>query len=98
MQRISAEGGMKLSKNKSTVAVDQDLTNVKQHLENAGYDVVAMSRRDKTIDPSAEAIVLSGLSENPMGREEVLTSVPVVDADGLSPSQVLERLNRHVSP
>lgn len=82
----------------ATVAVQENLPNVQNHLEDAGYYVVSLAPTQNAAPARAEAIVITGGSDDALGREQVHSSVPVIDARGLTPKQVLERLKRHVSP
>ncbi|MGB9803197.1 YkuS family protein [Desulfofundulus sp.] len=69
------------------VAVEENLTGVRNLLKEQGYTVV---------DPGSEenvlAIVLTGLDNNTMNMQDITTKVPVIDAAGKTPEQVLSRI------
>lgn len=68
-----------------TVAVAAELGNVKAQLEARGYAVVDLEGTDlKQVD----AVVVSGVSENLTGIQDVETDAPVIDAAGRSAAEV----------
>ncbi len=67
------------------IAVDDALTPVRNFLTEQGYqviDVEAAKRQQVT------AVVLSGMSENLLGMQDVMINAPVITAKGLTPEQI----------
>jgi len=76
----------------TTVALD--LTNLhrfRQALTSRGYRVVPLTGLE-----SADAAVIAGMDRNLLGREDVVFSGPVIDADGMSVDQVVEELDQRL--
>lgn len=76
-----------------TVAVENGLQPVKSFLQQQGCEVVDTSTvacRD------AACIVLTGGDQNIMGIETVEVEVPVINADGLSPEEVYQRVQTYL--
>ena len=71
-----------------TVAVDDSLTPIKKRLESRGYKVTQMG------DSKIDAIVVNGIDENLMGMEDVIYSVPIINAKGKSPEDVITELEK----
>jgi hypothetical protein len=77
------------------VAVERNLRNDKEYFESQGYKVDIfedteledIKSRDKY-----EAIILSGGNVNLMGMQDTLTSIPVIDASGMTPEEILNRV------
>lgn len=67
------------------VAVDDSLSPVREHLTAQGFDVVGL--RDG-VPEGVVAIVVNGLDDDLMGRQDIVARVPVIDAAGRSPDQV----------
>lgn len=72
-----------------TVAVDDDLTPVREALERRGYQVV-----DTSNFRQAHAVVLRGDSENLMGIQNTETSAPVITANGRTPDEVVREIEQ----
>lgn len=86
------------------VAVEPALNNVKEYLESQGCSCVEMSTDQNTPTASTGAsagnlccMVVTGADENLMGMQDIVANVPVVNADGLSPEQVYERVKEYMS-
>lgn len=76
------------------VAVERGLQPVKSYLEEQGCQVVDMTSSSSYQD--AACIVLTGGDQNLMGIETIEVDVPVVNADGLSPEQVFQRVQNYL--
>lgn len=73
------------------VAVEDSLTGVKELLEKKGYQVV--SPRD---GGEVMATVLTGLDNNVMNMQDIAARGRVIDAAGMTPEEVLARLEELV--
>ncbi|WP_047153621.1 YkuS family protein [Aneurinibacillus tyrosinisolvens] len=76
------------------IAVENTLGNVKQHLQNNGFQVVPM---DNTSIANCECCVISGEDNNMMGIANTLTKAPVINAQGLTAEEVLEAVNHQIA-
>jgi phosphoribosylcarboxyaminoimidazole (NCAIR) mutase len=78
------------------VAVERNLRNVKEYFENQGYKVDIFEDTElediKTRD-NYEAIIISGGNKDLCGMQDTLTSIPVIDATGMTPEELLNRLD-----
>jgi adenine C2-methylase RlmN of 23S rRNA A2503 and tRNA A37 len=69
--------------------VEDGLTPVKEYLQQRGYQVVSMREGQK-----ADAVVVSGMDENLMNMENVVMDAPIVNAQGMTPEDILRELER----
>jgi hypothetical protein len=73
------------------VAVENQLQDVKEAVQNSGFEVVSM---DQASD--ASCCVITGQDINVMGMSEATTPASVIHADGLSTSDIVDQVNRCV--
>lgn len=73
------------------IAVEPNLSNLFEVLETEGYEVVSLDNADMD---TVDAIVLSGADNNLMNMQDVVTSVPVINAAGKTTEDILEELER----
>lgn len=73
------------------IAVEKNLSNLFEVLETEGYEVVPLDSADMDI---VDAIVVSGADINLMNMQDIVTAVPVINAAGKSPDDILEELDR----
>jgi len=69
------------------IAVEEGLTPIKRYLEKNGYHVVDLQSGRK-----AAAMVISGGDENMLGIQTMARDVPVIDARGMRPEDVLQTI------
>jgi hypothetical protein len=69
------------------IAVEDSLTNVRDLLKKNGYDVIDLSRQK-----DADVIVVTGLDSNMMNMQDISTEVPVIDATGKTPPEILKHV------
>lgn len=74
------------------IAVDQKLANVRQRLEERGYQTTNL----KQGVTGAEVIVVSGTDSNVLGDESIVFDVPVIEAAGLTADEVLDEVERYL--
>ncbi|MHB8756615.1 MAG: YkuS family protein [Bacillota bacterium] len=78
---------------KGTIAVEGTLSPVADILRRQGYQVI-----DTEGDISgANVIVVSGLDDNLTGRQDMVAEVPVINADGQTPKDVLRSVKEKLS-
>lgn len=80
----TAEGGVFMQRK---VAVENNLTNIAKALENKGYTVVNPKSGLDVI-----AAVVMGMDNNLMNIQNTVTKAPVIDAAGLTPEEVIARI------
>ncbi|HBT19812.1 MAG TPA: hypothetical protein DEA47_00280 [Peptococcaceae bacterium] len=74
------------------VAVDEDLSSLKEALEEHGYSVVGLGEGDIK---KAHAVVVSGMDQNIMLMEDIKTKVPVFSAEGKTQREIIEDLEEY---
>lgn len=73
------------------IAIERNLSNIENYLRNEGYEVQEIDEKmknDESYFEKFDAIVLNDISRNIMGFEDVVTSIPTIDAVGMTPEQV----------
>lgn len=73
------------------IAVENSLGNVRQVLQQNGHQVVSMDELS-----GADCCVISGQDQNMLGIAEIATQASVINAQGLTADEVLERVNERV--
>ncbi|NMP21311.1 YkuS family protein [Sulfobacillus harzensis] len=76
---------------RATVAIEGQLSPYSRLLQEAGYDVIPLN--DQALH-RAQAIVVQGTDNNFLGMEDPLSKAPVINADGMTPNQVLDAVSR----
>lgn len=73
---------------KRIVAVDDNLSNVRQALEAQGYQVCSLDQGFDQVD----VVVVSGMDNNELGDNSTVTDARIIHASGLSADQVVEEV------
>lgn len=73
--------------NQPLIAIEDNLSPYQRVLEQAGFQVTALD--DHTVG-IAQAIVVQGTDNNFLGIDDPKTLAPVINADGMTPHQVLQ--------
>lgn len=79
------------------IAVEKNLASVRAYFEKNGYEVDSFDDSQLFNVPKVseyDALVISGGNKNFLGIEDTELSVPVIEARGMSPEEVYNRLNR----
>ncbi|WP_274362558.1 YkuS family protein [Paenibacillus thermotolerans] len=74
------------------VAVENSLGNIKDALHNSGYEVMDMSGNLEACD----CCVISGEDKNMMGMTDRATQASVINAQGMTEDEVIQRVNECV--
>lgn len=74
------------------VAIEKDLTNIKDYLKNNGFTVECLENARDNLD-SYDAIVVTGQNSNFLGMQDTSTKASVINANGLTPEDVCSRLS-----
>jgi CO dehydrogenase/acetyl-CoA synthase beta subunit len=83
---------------KAKVAVESDLTNVSNYLEEQGYQVIEFIHSEEIADEieDVEAIIISGMHKNLMGMEDIEAEALMIEASGLSPEEIGDMLEQQL--
>lgn len=77
------------------IAIEPNLTNVKDYLNEKGYSVESVRFGDSSKNlQDYDAIVVTGQNSNFLGYEDTGTKAVVIKADGLTPEQVENELSQ----
>ena len=76
-----------------TVAVEENLTNVRQELDTSGYEIVDMHNENLQ---NVDAVIISGEDNNMMNMSDIATTAPVISARGLSAREVRSELEERI--
>lgn len=78
------------------IAIEQALTPIQEYLSQRGYQVEVLdsSKIQNESQSNYSAVVISGSDENVMGIQQIAQNCPVINAEGLTPEEVYERLQR----
>lgn len=81
------------------VGIEPTLTPIRDYLSEKGYNVVNISRgvQEGSVDYTQfDAIVVTGMNENFLNMQDTVTSGIVINASGLTPSQVEREIENRV--
>ena len=75
------------------IAVEDSLSQVKDTLSSQGHQVVSLDANNAA---DCDCCVISGQDQNMMGMAETVTKAPVINADGLSASEIADQVQQRV--
>ncbi len=78
------------------IAVQRDLTPVKDYLTDLGYTVetVGFDVFSNAQDEDYDAIVVTGMNNDFLGLQDTATGAPVIDATGMTPEEIHEQIQQ----
>ncbi|MDB5084530.1 MAG: hypothetical protein JWN30_1416 [Bacilli bacterium] len=77
------------------VAVEDNLSPVSDYLKNQGYQVDSLDDANLgAANSDYSAVVISGADQNVMGIQNVAINCPVINAEGLTPTEIHERIEQ----
>jgi len=79
------------------IGVQKELSTIRDYLSDNGYKVFEVDTTNITSSTtllSFDAVVVSGASDNIMGIDDTEAKIPVINADGLTPVDILDQLNK----
>ncbi len=72
------------------IAVEETLSDVEQALKNSGHEVVALNQNNAK---NCHYCVVSGMDMNVLGMSDTVTQATVINAEGLTADEVVQRIN-----
>ncbi len=78
------------------IAVEQGLKAVSQRLSRSGFEITAIPAIGANIPGDVDAVVITGGDENMMGQHDMRVNVPVIDATGMDPDQVVAAVRQRL--
>ena len=83
---------------KAKVAVESDLSNVSEYLEDQGYEIIEFFHSDELSEElqNVDAIVTSGMDENLLGMHDIETNAFIIEASGLTPEEIGDMLEQRL--
>ena len=75
-----------------TIGVEQSLSNVEDALKAKGYEVIQL--RNEQDAKKCDACVITGQDRDVMGISSPVIEGPVIDAEGLSADEVVQRIEK----
>jgi len=75
------------------IAVEEGLGNIQEALKEAGHEVVELDPVNQRL---AQIIVVSGIDHNMLQQEDIRSDVPVINASGYTPEEVVEAVRQHL--
>lgn len=81
---------------KKRIAIESTLGNFRDYLTEKGYEIVQLDPHTQTgIElKNCDAIIVSGQDEDLIGMNTAKTEAPVIDTRGMTPEQVLNRIEQ----
>lgn len=83
---------------KKKIAVESQLSNVKDYLAQKGYDVLEFqhNKGSKATFQGIDAVVISGMDQNYLGMHDIKTEAVVIEASGMTPQQIMDSIEQRV--
>lgn len=81
------------------IAVQKGLTQIVNHLANAGYRVYEFDTRQKASKDfldGFDAVVMTGMNDNIMGIQVTNTKTPFIEARGLTPQEIQHTIEQRL--
>lgn len=79
------------------IAVQMGLKPIKDYLSEEGYIVKEFDNRKKNAGNflnKYDAVVVTGGNQNVMGVDEIISSVPIIDANGMTGEEVKMQIEK----
>ncbi|MDB4896464.1 MAG: hypothetical protein JWN15_2726 [Firmicutes bacterium] len=74
------------------VAVEETLSDVKQALRGAGFEVTSLSTGEMT---DVDIAVVAGRSDDALGYQNVKQDYPIIDRRGMTAEEVVDVIRAH---
>ena len=76
---------------KRIIAVEEGLSNIKNALEQVGYEVVSPGAGRKI-----DAAIVTGMDDNMMGMQDIKGKAIILEAAGKTESQIIDELRNRL--
>lgn len=79
------------------IGIEKGLTSIKDYLNQHGYmasEIDFTQKNDTNFIKNLDAIVLTGIDDNFLGIQDISVDVPVIDATGLVPEDIVNLIER----
>lgn len=77
------------------VAVESNLSHIQEYLSKKGYEVDTLDASNiNQTQNNYTAVIISGTDQNVMGIHNMAVDCPTINAHGLTPEQVYDRLQQ----
>ena len=85
---------MEVNEVRHSIAIEPNLTPIKDYLSSKGYDVESIDFDKKSSNNGGkfDAYIVSGMKRNILGIQDTVTKAIVIDASGLTPEQIYHEL------
>lgn len=80
-----------------TIGIQKELSTIRNYLQSTGYNIYEIDTTNITSNvtlKSFDAVVVSGVNDNFMGQDDTSSKIPVINADGLTPEDIKNMLDR----
>lgn len=74
------------------IGIEPNLTNVKDYLEDQGYECVTLDASNGENLNIFDAIVITGQDENVMGYDDTNTDAVIIEAVGMTPEEIYDEI------
>jgi hypothetical protein len=78
------------------IAVEQTLNSIKTILESNQFEVVDLNLTQQAYVPDVSCYVISGQDKDVMGIADKQADLPVINAHGMTESEVLQQVKQRV--
>jgi hypothetical protein len=78
------------------VAIEQTLGNVRSFLEENQFEIVDLDLNQQAQAQDVSCYIISGQDKDVMGMADIQTDLPVINARGLTESEVLQQVQERV--
>lgn len=82
-----------------SIGIQKGLGTVKDYLQNSGYqtyEVDTTNKNNPTTLKSFDALIVTGMDDNEMGYDNTSSKIPVVNANGMTPEDVKNFLDKNL--
>ncbi|MGE5557818.1 MAG: YkuS family protein [Bacillota bacterium] len=83
---------------KKKVAVESQLSNISEYLEDQGYEVMEFQHNEEMDEllRDVDAVVVTGMDEDYLGMHDIMTDAVVIEASGMTPEEIETELEERL--
>lgn len=80
------------------IAIDEKLSPIEDFLKRKGYDTQCINMNSENVkNQNYDAFIVSGGDENILGIQDTVSKAPVINAAGLTPEQIDQKIKQKLS-